>query len=182
MKIAMQEENATGGAVSSVGPSPPSPVLRLRKKEKVFKATVTRDGLLFLAFVGLPAVALGWQGASTMSAGDPRGLWLIAMAGALVLGAAGFLARQLGQSIRVTPNRFIYEHGKTHVIIPWEEMKKFFPPSDLQRVFRVARISDGHQEVRIDSMAFAEFDLLVSLIGVARKNRGAGRDSTYDLR
>lgn len=154
--------------------------MRGRKKEKIFQATITRDARLLLAFLALPAVALAWQGIMLLHAGNELGSALLAGAALLVVGACGWTAYRLGQQVRVTPDRFEYEHRGRKVVMLWSEVKKFFPPSLVQRHFRVARLSDGVQEVRIDSLAFADFDLLVSLIGVARKTRMPS-DQTYQL-
>lgn len=163
------------------GPSPVERGGRARKKEKIFQATITRDAWMLLAFLALPAIALAWQGTMLASDGNATGSTLLAGAALLVVVACVWTAYRLGQLVRVTPDRFEYEHRGRKVVIPWSEMKKFFPPSLVQRHFRSARLSDGVHEVRIDSMSFAEFDLLMSLITVARKTRAPQGDQTYQL-
>lgn len=153
---------------------------RSRKKEKVFRATVTRDGWFLLALLALPAAAMVWQGVILLGGGNASGTALLAAAALLVVGACAWTVLRLGQKVLVTPDRLEYEHRGRRVVMPWVEMKKFFPPPTVQRHFRVLRLSDGVQEVRIDSMSFAEFDLLVSLIAVARKSR-VPSDQTYQL-
>jgi len=169
------EEPVSGGS------SPVATGARARKKEKVFQATVTRDARLLLAFLALPAAAMAWQGIVLLHAGNEAGGGLLGLAAAVVVAACGWMAYRLGQQVRVTPDRFEYEHRGRKVVIPWSEMKKFFPPPLVQRFFRVARLSDGVNDVRIDSRSFADFDLLVSLIGVARKTRAQQNDQTYQL-
>ncbi len=161
--------------------SPPETILRSRKKEKIFKAGMTRDGWLLLALLCLPAAVIIWQGAAILTAADHRGLWFVGGGGAWLVGVIVYSARQLDQCIRVTPECFVFEHGNRRVAIQWEDMKKFTPPGDWQRHFRVARLGDGDREVRFSSTTFMEFDLLISLITVARKSRGALRDTTYQL-
>lgn len=157
-----------------------APLSRGRKKEKVFRATVTRDGWFLLALLALPAGVMIWQGVLLLDGGNPTGSALLGAAALLVVGACAWTVLRLGQKVLVTPDRLEYEHRGRRVAIPWGEMKKFFPPPAVQRHFRVVRLSDGVQEVRIDSLSFAEFDLLISLIAVARKSR-VPSDQTYQL-
>ena len=125
---------------------------------------------------------LSWLGINGLNAGQSHGQIFLALALSLLLGALGFLASRLGRSVRVTPERLVFEAGSKKTVILWSDLKKFYPPSSLQHHFRTARISDGTNEIQLDSLSFAEFDLLVNLISVARKNKTSDKDATYELR
>lgn len=169
--------NGRGEAVESQ----PLPSLRIKKKEKVFTAGVTREAKLYLGLMALPFLAMSWSGIGMMVKTPMLGIGVLGAGLLLMFAAGGWLSTRMGKTIRVTPERFVYEHRNVRIAMPWADMKKFYPPSDLQRYFRVARISDGQQEIFFDSLTFAEFDMLVSLIAVARKNKVAVKDNTYEV-
>jgi hypothetical protein len=179
----LSEEIANGalsGPLSQPSPSP-SPSRILKKKEKTFRASLTRDASMLLLLFMLPVSALLWQGMDTILEGDRRGAMLVGSGlGMLLLGLA-YTVYQLGKAVRVTPDRLVFEHHKRQVAMAWGDMKKFHPPVDGQTHFRVMRVGDGEQEIVLDSLCFAEFDLLASLITVARKRKLADKDTSYHL-
>src|SRR5688500_4378252 len=99
MSVRELSEEIANGALSGLL-SPPSPSRILKKKEKTFRASLTRDASMLLLLFMLPVSVLLWQGMDTILEGDRRGATLVgAGLGMLMLGLA-YTVYQLGKAVR----------------------------------------------------------------------------------
>lgn len=151
----------------------------VKKKEKVFRGTIAPDGRLMLLLLALPAIPLGTESLILIRDGRSSGTVLAILSVAFAL--VGWLraSNNMRKRVRVTPDLLIYEHNRKEIVMRWSQIKKLIPPGDFSTRFRTLRVSDGKQEICIDSASFKEFDLLVSLVTVAHKHSVRSRDNTY---
>jgi len=156
-------------------------ILRRQKKEKIFRSGFTAEarslifinGLIALAFIVIYVFLMGTMLSLAMI------FFLLGLV--IVLYTVSQVKGCVGKKVTVTPSYISIERGSDCHTILWKNLKKFSPPVDGKMKFRKATIGDDKHSFILDSLSFEEFDLLVSVITVARKTRYTA-DAPYDLR
>lgn len=152
--------------------APPSSLrYAFRRKEKTFRTRMTAEGWLFVALIVVPAILLGLHAFTVLVEQGSGASYLVAAVDGCLLGTLGrFLASHTGKSIRVTPSTITCDE----VTIRWEEIREFSHPCRSGGLFRTAAISDGRRRIHFNTLVLNDYDLLVNLVGVARKYHDPG--------
>lgn len=148
------------------------PILRagaMRKvKERTFSSGLTMElAAAIVANLGIAAV-IGFCGARINQTWHDRGDLFLALAAVLALATLWEAAKSQGSYVRVTPHTLAFGRGRREVEICWREIKTFAIPR--RPWFRSAIIADRRQQIEIPSHTFPDFELIVNLVGVARKH------------
>ena len=76
-----------------------------------------------------------------------------------------------GKKIIVTPNEITFKDRNDFVTIAWHELSDLQLPGAHQKFFRTAYLGNGRATFQIKSFYFPKFDVLMSIIALARKRK-----------
>jgi len=107
------------------------------------------------------------------------GTFFLILAGLLTAGAAGYLYLNTGKTITITPRDISYRDRWTMLTLSFSDLAYFDEPLPGATRFIKAHLSDGKRGFYIDSFAFKEFSLILSLIRMARKARYHSDSNIY---
>jgi hypothetical protein len=99
------------------------------------------------------------------------GTFLIVLAGLVFLGTSAYLYINTGKTITITPKDISYRDRWTMMTLAFSELAYFEEPGPGAKHFIKAHLSDGKRGFYVESFAFKDFPLILSLIRMARKAR-----------
>ena len=164
-------------------------IQRPAKKRKTFKSGVTNKLLLlillalgasgFLLYFGFSRIAFlesnHWRQQFEYVAFGymPIGLGVI-----ILFVLVGLLGQGLAQNIVITPQALAYQKGKVAFTETWEQLT-FYAKKESKNVFmRSFTIGNKDRTVRIDSIFFSQYDVIIEIVKVAKESR---RTSLMDV-
>lgn len=155
---------------------PPSLTQRARHRE--FRSAPTPEFLALFCVNLAIAASIIYYGMDINHTWPGRGN-LFLLAGFGVVGFALYLMwGSFARSVRLTPQVFVYRRGRQEYLIPWQNMRTFQMSRPGKRWFRTALVGDHLHTLALESSVFPEFDLIVSIITVARKHH---REQVYEI-
>jgi hypothetical protein len=146
-------------------------ILRRQKKEKIFRSGFTAEARSLIFVNGIIATAFLIIYFLLMGTIPPVATAFFAVGLLLAVYTATLVHGCIGKKVTVTPTYISFERGNNCLTIMWKNLKKFSPPVEGRMRFRKAILGDGDHSFSLDSLSFEEFDLLVSVITVARKTK-----------
>lgn len=82
---------------------------------------------------------------------------------------AALMYTRLGHRIVITSQSFSYKKRNDCIEIPWRSLRTFQPGPPNKKFGRRALIGDDQRTIVLESQCFPEYDMIISLITVARK-------------
>lgn len=155
-------------------------ILRRQKKEKIFRSGFTAEARQLILVNGVFALAFFLLYFFLMKTVLPLAIIFFVFGVGVVIFAAMQVQGCVGKKVTITPAYITIERGGEIHTILWRNLKKFTPPVEGKTRFRKAILGDDNRTYNLDSLSFEEFDLLVSVITVARKTKYT-TDVPYDL-
>jgi len=153
-----------------------------QSKRREFASGITRDfGILcgewIIAILVLATIASQverfWPG---------KGIIFLVPVGLIILYLAYVLYSITGKTVILTPAEITYKDRDGMVVLRFNEITDFHPPTGNKSRFLKAYMGDGKKSVSIDSLSFAKFTVIMSVVKLAIKQRqSAGGEDTYYL-
>lgn len=156
--------------------TPSSPSQRPRSKE--YHSGLTREFLVLFCANLVFAALIIYYGVDINRTWHGRGN-LFVMAGLGVVGFALYLlSRVFGKTVVMTPRAIVYRCGQRETVMLWQDLRTVQTSRPGKRWFRTALVGDHSRMVTIESSAFPQYDVIVSLITVTRRQ---SRERGYEI-
>lgn len=146
-------------------------------RTRVYHASLTPERLVILCSVGMACIAMIGYGISIAVGGSSAGNGFMGLGLVLLVLAGVLLGPNHKRSLKITEEGLTFDPGSGKTLtIPWAAVMEFVADPPEKRFFRSAILSDGSNDIVVDSTTFREYDQIVSLIEVAMRThwRGAG--------
>lgn len=146
-------------------------------RTRIYHASLTPERLIILCSVGLACIGMIGVGIGFTVNGSSAGNGFMGLGLVLLILAGVFLGPNHRRSLKITEDGLTYDPGKGDPLtIPWAAVMEFVADPPEKKFFRSAILSDGSNDIVVDSTTYREYDQIVSLIEVAMRThwRGAG--------